>query len=172
MAHKLARRTYLVPGPNYISHIDIYGKLKANDLCIHCAIDGHSRRMIWLEVGLTNNNQKMIAQYQYYLHTNSSHGFMPRFQRSDPGTEHSNTCVFETVFIAACGWFIRVRNFTFSRKYCKSPSGILPLLDVHQPHIRPFGCNAVYPICLALKTFRLRASLMRNYVRNVSHTVH
>lgn len=86
-AHKLKRRKYLVPGPNYVWHIDGYDKLKPYGLCIHGAMDGYSRRIMWLEVGSSNNNPKTIAKY--YLDTVESHGFVPRILRADRGTENS-----------------------------------------------------------------------------------
>ena len=49
--HRLKRRKYKSKGPNYIWHIDGYDKLKPFGFCIHGAIDGYRRRILWLEVG-------------------------------------------------------------------------------------------------------------------------
>ena len=48
--HRLRRRIYRCKGPNYLWHIDGDDKLKPFGLCIHGAIDGFSRRILWLEV--------------------------------------------------------------------------------------------------------------------------
>ena len=47
----------MVPGPNFIWHIDGYDKLKPYGFCIHGAVDGYSRRILWLEVGPSNNRE-------------------------------------------------------------------------------------------------------------------
>ena len=49
---RLQRRKYRSKGPDYIWHIDGYDKLKPFGFCIHDAIDGHSRRILWLRVCL------------------------------------------------------------------------------------------------------------------------
>ena len=57
------RRKYKTAGPNHLWHIDGYDKLKPFDFCIHGAIDGYSRHIMWIEVGSTNNDPFVIAQY-------------------------------------------------------------------------------------------------------------
>ena len=59
---RLRRRQYHSKGPNYIWHIDGYDKLKPYGFCVHGAIDGYSRRIMWLEVG-RSNNPRLIASY-------------------------------------------------------------------------------------------------------------
>ena len=83
---RLRRREYRGKGPNYIWHIDGYDKLKPFGFCIHGAIDGYSRRILWLEVGRTNNNSKIIANYvtDYIRQI----GGVPRIVRADAGTEN------------------------------------------------------------------------------------
>ena len=61
--HRLRRREYKAEGPNHLWHIDGYDKLKPFGFCIHGAIDGYSRRIMWLEVGPSNNDPSVIAQY-------------------------------------------------------------------------------------------------------------
>lgn len=48
--HRLMRRKYSAPGPNFIWHVDGYDKLKPFGFAIHAAIDGYSRRILWIEV--------------------------------------------------------------------------------------------------------------------------
>ncbi|XP_077864797.1 uncharacterized protein LOC144350485 [Saccoglossus kowalevskii] len=59
--HRLLRRKYVVPGPNFIWHIDGYDKLKPFGFAVHGAIDGYSRKLLWLEVSSSNNNPGIIA---------------------------------------------------------------------------------------------------------------
>lgn len=60
---KLKRRKYHSKGPNNIWQIDGYDKLKPFGFCIHGAIDGYSRRILWLEVGSSNNNPLIVRKY-------------------------------------------------------------------------------------------------------------
>lgn len=57
------KRQYRTKGPNHLWHIDGYDKLKPFGFCVHGAIDGYSRRIMWLEVGPSNNDPSIIAQY-------------------------------------------------------------------------------------------------------------
>ena len=56
----LKRRQYRTKGPNCLWHIDGYDKLKPFGFCIHGAIEGLSRRILWLDVGFTNNDPSVI----------------------------------------------------------------------------------------------------------------
>lgn len=60
---RLLRRQYAAPGPNFVWHIDGYDKLKPFGFAIHGAIDGFSRRIMWLEVGPSNNSPKIVSRY-------------------------------------------------------------------------------------------------------------
>ena len=60
---RLHRRDYISPGPNFVWHIDGYDKLKPYGFPIHGAIDGFSRKVLWLNVGTTNNNPLVTAVY-------------------------------------------------------------------------------------------------------------
>ena len=59
----LRRRKYTSPGPNIVSHIDGYNKLKPYGFSIHSGIDGFSRRTLWLEVSTSNRMPEIIAKY-------------------------------------------------------------------------------------------------------------
>ena len=54
--HQLRRREYNTAGPNHLWHIDGYNRLKPFGFYIQGAIDGCSRRVMWVEVGPTNND--------------------------------------------------------------------------------------------------------------------
>ena len=47
--------------PNAVWHADGYDKLKPYGFPIHGAIDGFSRRVLWLDVTRSNNNSDMHA---------------------------------------------------------------------------------------------------------------
>ena len=66
-------------------HVDGYEKLKPVGLCIHGAIDRYSRRIIWLEVGSSNNDPMIVANY--YLEIVKLLGYAPRILRADRGTD-------------------------------------------------------------------------------------
>lgn len=83
---RLHRRTYRVKGPNYIWHIDGNDKLKPYGFCISGAIDGWSRRIIWLDVDITNKNPNLVCTY--YLEAIEHHGIVPKIVRMDRGTEN------------------------------------------------------------------------------------
>lgn len=84
--NKLRRRQYISPGPNFIWHLDGYDKLKQFGFAIHGCIDGFSRRVLWLEVGTTNNDPAVTAHY--FLKTVKKLKFLPTLIRSDKGSEN------------------------------------------------------------------------------------
>ena len=84
--HCLRRRQYISKGPSFIIHLDGYDKLKPFGFAIHGAIDGFSRRILWLSVGPSNNNPRIIAGY--YINYLIEQGRVPRLVRCDAGTEN------------------------------------------------------------------------------------
>lgn len=84
---RLRRRVYTSPGPSHTWHLDGYDKLKPFGLCIHGAIDGYSRKILWLEVGPTNNDPQVIAGY--FMECVADVGHIPGVVRCDQGTEHT-----------------------------------------------------------------------------------
>ena len=58
---RLRRRKYRSPGPNFCWHADGYDKLKPFGFPIHGAIDGWSRRIMWLQVVKSNNHPMVPA---------------------------------------------------------------------------------------------------------------
>lgn len=91
------RRRYAALGPNFIWHLDGYDKLKPYWFCIHGAIDGYSRRILWPEVGPTNNDPMITAQY--FIDCVQQLRGLPRVVRGDCGTEN--------IHIAAVQRFMR-----------------------------------------------------------------
>ncbi|XP_062522376.1 uncharacterized protein LOC134197129 isoform X2 [Corticium candelabrum] len=93
LARKLKRRKYYNKGPNYVWHIDGYDKLKQFGFPIHGCIDGYSRRILWLQVAVTNNDPRVIAGY--YTETVKNVGGCPRVLRADRGTENTNVAFIQ-----------------------------------------------------------------------------
>ncbi|XP_062614152.1 uncharacterized protein LOC134275889 [Saccostrea cucullata] len=93
---RLQRRIYISDGPNFTWHMDGFDKLKPYGFAIHGAVDGFSRRVMWLEVCATNNDPAVIAGY--YLNCIEQMEGIPKNLRTDPGTENSTTAAIQTVF--------------------------------------------------------------------------
>ncbi|XP_028409487.1 uncharacterized protein LOC114532100 [Dendronephthya gigantea] len=85
-AHRLQRREYLNPGPNYSWHADGYDKLKQFGFPIHGCIDGFSRRIMWLEIVRTNNNPHVVGKL--FLDCIKEQRSCPTVLRTDKGTEN------------------------------------------------------------------------------------
>lgn len=85
--YRLKRRTYSVPGPNFLWHIDGFDKLKRYGFAIHGCVDGYSRKVMWLHVSTTNNKPQVIAYY--YLQCLEEFNLIPSLIRSDRGTENT-----------------------------------------------------------------------------------
>ena len=54
-----------IQGPNWVWHIDQYDKLRHYNFCIHGAIDGFSRRIMWLKAFSTNRDPWIVAKYYF-----------------------------------------------------------------------------------------------------------
>ena len=83
---RLHRRSYANPGPNFCWHLDGYDKLKPFGFAIHGAIDGFSRKVMWLHVASTNNNPQVVALF--YVRSLLQYKVVPCMLRSDRGTEN------------------------------------------------------------------------------------
>ena len=83
---RLKRCDYASPDPNFCCHIDGYDKLKPFGFAIHGAIDGFSRKMLWLEVGPNNNNPQVTALY--FVNAMLDLRKVPCLVRCDRGTEN------------------------------------------------------------------------------------
>lgn len=94
--HRLKRRSYRNPGPNYAWHIDGYDKLKHWGFPVHGAIDGFSRKILWLNVARSNNSPHKIASY--YVQAVSEQGSCPVELITDLGTENGLAASIQTFF--------------------------------------------------------------------------
>ena len=93
--HRLRRRKYANKGPNYVIHIDGYDKLKPFGIAIHGAVDGFSRKILWLVAGPSNNDPRQVAYH--YINLLRETQRVPRLIRSDCGTENG---IIENIQIA------------------------------------------------------------------------
>lgn len=93
---RLQRRAYRNPGPNFAWHIDGYDKLKRYGFPIHGGIDGFSRKILWLNVGSTNNNPILIAKY--FVKTCIDLDTLPCVVRADRGNENVHVKRIQTYF--------------------------------------------------------------------------
>ena len=80
------RRTYQSHGPNFTWHLDGYDKLKPFGFSVHGAIDGFSRKIIWLKVQRSNKNPRTIAKY--FLQAVTEVSGCPSRVYTDMGTEN------------------------------------------------------------------------------------
>lgn len=94
--HRLRRRRYVNPGPNFAWHIDGYDKIKPWGFPIHGAIDGYSRRILWLQVTRSNNAPDNIACL-YLTAVNTAEG-CPVELITDLGTENSIVAAIQSYF--------------------------------------------------------------------------
>ena len=112
--HRLRMRQYLSKGPIYIWHIDGWDKLKTFGFCVHGAIDGYSRKILWLEVGSSNNNPRVIGKY--YLDYVRQIGGTLRIIRADRGTENGHVCAIQRFFRRTTGdAFEGEKSFMYGR---------------------------------------------------------
>lgn len=72
---RLKRRAYFSKGPNFVWHVDSYDKLKPFGICINGAIDGFSRRILWLNAYCTSSDPKVIGGY--YLDSRGTRWMCP-----------------------------------------------------------------------------------------------
>lgn len=87
-AHRLKRRQYSNPGPNFCWHVDGYDKLKPYGFPVHGCIDGYSRRIIWLKLTRSNNNPRIIASF--FMESIKELQGCPALLRTDRGTENGS----------------------------------------------------------------------------------
>ena len=95
-AHRLRRRMYTNPGPNFAWHVDGYDKLKPDGFPIHGCVDGFSRRVMWLKICPSNNDPSHVASL-FYDCVFSNKG-CPRVLRTDCGTENGTMAAMQCYF--------------------------------------------------------------------------
>lgn len=95
-ARKLKRRQYRNPGPNFAWHIDGYDKIKPYGFSIHGAIDGFSRKLIWLHVCRSNKSPDKIAKM--YIDAVINFEGCPVELITDLGTENAIVAAIQAYF--------------------------------------------------------------------------
>ena len=91
-AKGIKRRVYEVPHPNFIWHIDGNHKLIRYRLVIHCAIDGYSRLITFLQCSDNNRSQTVM---QLFNEATNVFG-MPKHVRTDH--EGENVGIWITMY--------------------------------------------------------------------------
>ncbi len=79
----------------YLTRIG-YDKLKPYGFPIHGAIDGYSRKILWLELTRSNNKPEIPAKY--YLDCVREHSGCPMIVRTDCGTENGTMAAIQAYF--------------------------------------------------------------------------
>ncbi|XP_071956877.1 uncharacterized protein [Antedon mediterranea] len=128
---RLQRRRYLVPGSNFMWHIDSYDKLKPYGICINGCIDGFSRRVIWLEANSTSSDPKVIAGY--YIQAVRNYMGCPKFIRTDFGTENS--------VVGSMQQFLSKENSSFIRGTSQHNQRIESWWSILRKHCAQFWMN-------------------------------
>ena len=100
LRNRLRRRQYRGKGPNFLWHIDGYDKLKPFGFCVHGCIDGFSRRIMWLEVGSTNSDSRVVANY--FVGCVRQVGGTATVVRADYGTENVKVAGIQRFFRRDC----------------------------------------------------------------------
>ena len=85
--HRLKRRKYGSRGSNFIWHMDGNDKLLPFGFAIHGAINGYSRRILWLSVSPTSKSPSVISMY-YANYIEQLEG-VPHKIRADRGVENA-----------------------------------------------------------------------------------
>ncbi|XP_057308116.1 uncharacterized protein LOC130646002 [Hydractinia symbiolongicarpus] len=129
----LRRRMYFSRGPNWVWHIDGYDKLKPYGFSIHSAIDGFSRKIIWLAISRSNKEPRFVCSL--YLNHVSQVNRVPRMVVADLGTQN--------IYVAAAQRFLRRKHTDSSSafnsfKYGKSTSN--QRIEALWSHLRR-GCT-------------------------------
>ncbi|KAJ5652979.1 hypothetical protein N7507_010405, partial [Penicillium longicatenatum] len=86
------RQAYQSPGPNYVWHMDGYMKLSLYGIEIYAAIDGYSRYILWVYIGLSTRTA--ISVYKQYIE--ADFGYIPQILRTDLGGE--------TIYLGDAHW--------------------------------------------------------------------
>lgn len=86
----IARRTYSVPGPNSLWHIDGHHSLIRWRFVVHGCIDGYSRLVTYLHCATDNKSQTVFNQFWY---ATRKYG-IPSRVRSDKGGENTKVCYY------------------------------------------------------------------------------
>ena len=87
---------YVSQGLNLMWHIDGYDKLKPFGFPIHVAIDGFNRKILLLNICLSNNNPYIISYF--YVNCISNLKCVPRTIRGDRGSENVVLAVMRRYF--------------------------------------------------------------------------
>lgn len=86
----IRHRTYYVPGPNSLWHIDSHHSLVRWRLVVHGCINGYSRMIIYLFCADNNRSDTVVERF---IHATTEFG-LPSRVRSDKGGENNGVCEY------------------------------------------------------------------------------
>ena len=115
LGKRLHRRQYTNRGPNFAWHVDGNDKLRPFGFSIHGAIDGWSRKILWLHCGISNKDPNIICNY--YMDQVESLGILPVLICVDPGTENGHMADVHTLLRDE-------NNDTFSNRPVRTGSSV------------------------------------------------
>ena len=75
-------------GQNDVWHCDGYDMMKPFGFPIHGAVDGFSRKVLWLTVVKSNNN--LVVPATFYLRAVKEHGVCPILLKTVCGSENAD----------------------------------------------------------------------------------
>ena len=105
----LVRRVYITRGPNDVWHCDGYDKMKPFGFPIHGAVDGFSRKVLWLTVVKSNNNPVVPAAL--YLRAVKEFGVCPIPLKTDCGSKNADMAGLQC-HLTATWWSHFGRSFS------------------------------------------------------------
>ncbi|XP_035985228.1 uncharacterized protein LOC118558791 isoform X2 [Fundulus heteroclitus] len=112
----VARRTYTVPYPKYMIHIDTNHKLIRYNFVIFGAIDGYSRKIMYLRVADNNRSDTHLA---FFNEAVNEHGFPLRIER-----------LWHDVFMSVTGVYYNILHCLKDQHFL-SNSNILHIFCCH-----------------------------------------
>ena len=95
---KLRRRSYWSLGPNHTWHIDGNDKLKDFGFPMHGSIEEFSRKVLWLNVSMSNNDPSVVLRF--FLDCVQENEGCPLIVQSDCGTENGAIAAAQCYFRA------------------------------------------------------------------------
>lgn len=134
LRHRLQRR------PNFLWPIDGCGKLKTFGFCKHSGIDGYSRRILWLEVGISNNEPAFIAKY--FVECFKAVGGTAHIVRADLGTENTYVAGIQRFFRNnSSDSFAKDKSFMYGRSVSKQRIEAWSVVGSYEGDAQTGGCS-------------------------------
>lgn len=117
----------LKTGPNFVWHIDGNDKIKPYGFGISGCIDGFSRRLLWLNVYVSNKDPSLIAGY--FLDALEELSGCPKLVRSDAGTENVKVKMLQNLLMGG-------RRNGLNKAYIEGTSTLNQRIEAFWSHLR------------------------------------